>query len=90
MQQVFHSNAVTNIHIRNEIRNSNLTNLELDAKFHTSVTTISKWKNRKDILKLNWFSELYSQDVCPAKGGQAIAIPMFFIGRSNLLIIIPI
>ncbi len=47
MQQVYHSNAVTNLHIRTEIRNSNLTNLELANKYNTSATTISKWKNRE-------------------------------------------
>jgi len=47
MKQVYHSNAVTNLHIRSEIKNSNLTNLELATKFNTSVATISKWKNRE-------------------------------------------
>jgi len=46
MKQVYHSNAVTNLHIRTEIRNSNFTNLELSLKFNTSVATVSKWKNR--------------------------------------------
>ena len=46
MKQVYHSNAVTNIHIRSEIRNSYLTNLELADKYNTSIATISKWKNR--------------------------------------------
>ncbi len=46
MKQVYHSNAVTNLHIRSEIRNSNLTNLELADKYNTSIATISKWKNR--------------------------------------------
>ncbi len=49
MKQVYHSNAVTNLHIRSEIRNSNFTNLELATKFNTSVATISKWKNRKEL-----------------------------------------
>ncbi len=49
MKQVYHSNAVINLHIRREIRNSNFTNLELATKFNTSVATISKWKNRKKL-----------------------------------------
>ena len=49
MEQVYHSNAVTNLHIRKEIRNSNFTNLELAKKYHTSAATISKWKNRKEL-----------------------------------------
>jgi len=32
-----------------EIRNSNLTNLELATKFNASVATISKWKNREEL-----------------------------------------
>jgi transposase InsO family protein len=50
MRQVYHSNAVTNLHIRNEIRNSNLTNLELANKYNTSTATISKWKNRVELV----------------------------------------
>jgi len=46
MRQVYHSNAITNLHIRSEIRNSNMTYLELANKYNTSVATISKWKNR--------------------------------------------
>ena len=47
MQQVYHSNAVTNIHIRRQIKESSLTNFQLAQTFHTSPTTISKWKNRE-------------------------------------------
>ncbi|MFH2031459.1 MAG: IS481 family transposase, partial [Bacteroidota bacterium] len=53
MQQVYHSNAVTNLHIRNEIRNSNLTNLELANKYNTSKATVSKWKNRDELTDLS-------------------------------------
>jgi len=42
MQQVYHSNAVTNIHIRRQIKESYLTNFQLAQTFHTSPTTISK------------------------------------------------
>jgi len=42
-------NAVTNIHIRNEIKESSLTNFELSEKFNISETTISKWKNRNSL-----------------------------------------
>ena len=47
MQQVYHPNAVTNIHIRRQIKESSLTNVELAQTFHTSPATISKWKNRE-------------------------------------------
>jgi len=47
MQQVYHSNAVTNIHIRRQIKESSLTNFQLAQTFHNSPTTISKWKNRE-------------------------------------------
>ena len=50
MRQVYHSNAVTNLHIRTEIRNSYLTNLELADKYNTSTATISKWKNRVELV----------------------------------------
>ena len=47
MKQEYHSNAVTNLHIRTQIKESNLTNVELALKYNTSVATISKWKNRE-------------------------------------------
>jgi transposase InsO family protein len=46
MQQVYHSNATTNLHIRNEIQNSPESNMALAIRFKTSEKTISKWKNR--------------------------------------------
>jgi len=48
MQQVYHPNAVINIHIRCQIKESSLTNFQLAQTFHTSPATISKWKNRKE------------------------------------------
>ncbi len=47
INQVYHSNAVTNIHIRRQIKESSLTNFQLAQTFHTSPATISKWKNRE-------------------------------------------
>jgi hypothetical protein len=41
-----HSNATTNLHIRNEIQNSNESNVALAIRFKTSEKTVSKWKNR--------------------------------------------
>jgi transposase-like protein len=49
MKQAYHSNAVTNIHIRNEINSSNLKNNLLAQKFNISKTTVSKWKNRENL-----------------------------------------
>ena len=46
MKQVYHSNAVTNIHIRNDISGSKLKNSELAKKFKISQATVSKWKKR--------------------------------------------
>jgi len=46
MQQDYHSNAVTNIHIRRQIKESSLTNFQLAQTFHTSPATISKLENR--------------------------------------------
>ena len=48
MKQAYHSNARTNLHIRAEINNSNLTNNEISQKYNISETTVSKWKNRDD------------------------------------------
>jgi len=47
MKQVYHPNAVTNVHVRRQIKESSLTNFELAQTFHTSPATISKWKNRE-------------------------------------------
>lgn len=47
MKQVYHSNATTNIRLRNEINKSNLTNKELSEKYNVSGNTIKKWKKRK-------------------------------------------
>jgi len=49
MKQEYHSNALTNLHIRKQIKESSLKNFELADMFNTSVTTISKWKNRMEL-----------------------------------------
>ena len=46
MQQVYHSNATTNINIRSQIQNNSETNSNLSTRFNVSEQTISKWKNR--------------------------------------------
>ena len=47
MQQVYHSNATTNVNIREQIQeNSTSSNIELATRFGTSVQTVSKWRNR--------------------------------------------
>lgn len=50
MQQVYHSNAKTNLNIRYELQNNSGTNSELASRFKISAQTVSKWKNR-DFLK---------------------------------------
>ncbi|HBK71768.1 MAG TPA: IS481 family transposase [Flavobacteriaceae bacterium] len=47
MKQVYHSNATTNVRLRNEINNSNGTYLKIAKKFGVSVNTVKKWKNRE-------------------------------------------
>lgn len=47
MQQVYHSNATTNLNIRAELQKNLGTNSELALKFNISEQTVSKWKNRK-------------------------------------------
>lgn len=49
MKQEYHSNAVTNLHIRKQIKESSLKNIELADTFNTSVATISKWRNRQEL-----------------------------------------
>jgi transposase-like protein len=46
MKQVYHSNATTNVRLRNQINNSNGTYLEISKKFDVSVNTVKKWKRR--------------------------------------------
>lgn len=45
MQQIYHSNANTNVHIRSHIQsNISSTNLELSIQFCTSIQTVAKWR----------------------------------------------
>ena len=46
MKQTYHSNAVTNIHLRCENSKSNLSAKALSLKYDVSEKTINKWKNR--------------------------------------------
>lgn len=46
MKQTYHSNATTNIRLRDIFRNSSLSNVELSKKHGVSTKTVSKWKNR--------------------------------------------
>jgi transposase InsO family protein len=46
MQQVYHSNAKTNLNIRFQLQNNSATNSELSSRFKISEQTVSKWKNR--------------------------------------------
>ena len=47
MKQGYHSNALTNLHIRSQIKDCSLTHLELVNRFNVSEATVSKWKNRE-------------------------------------------
>lgn len=47
MQQIYHSNAKTNVNIRQQIQNSfSFSNEDLANRFNISPQTVSKWKNR--------------------------------------------
>uniref|UniRef100_UPI004047EF73 DDE-type integrase/transposase/recombinase n=1 Tax=Flavobacterium sp. TaxID=239 RepID=UPI004047EF73 len=46
MQQVYHSNAKTNLNIRFQLQNNSGSNSELALRFNISEQTVSKWKNR--------------------------------------------
>lgn len=43
MQQVYHSNAVTNLNICSQIQKNSASNIDLAARFNASEQTISKW-----------------------------------------------
>ena len=47
MKQIYHANATTNVRLRNEISESNLTNLQLSEHYGVSQNTVSKWENRE-------------------------------------------
>ena len=46
MSQIYHHNARTNQHLREIIQKSDLTNVELAAKYNVNIQTISKWRGR--------------------------------------------
>ena len=46
MEQVYHSNAKTNLNIRYQLQNNFGSNSELALRFNISQQTVSKWKNR--------------------------------------------
>ena len=49
MQQVYHSNAKTNLNIRYQLQNNSGSNSELASRFSISEQTVSKWKNRDSL-----------------------------------------
>lgn len=50
MKQSYHSNATTNVHIREQISQSGLTTTELAVKYRISRSTVKKWKQRDSLL----------------------------------------
>jgi transposase InsO family protein len=50
MSQGYHTNAKTNSHSREIIQQSGLTNSELSQRFEITKKTVSKWKNRTDVI----------------------------------------
>jgi len=49
MKQTYHSNATTNVHIRCEIKTSNLPMNQLATQYNVSENTILKWKDREEL-----------------------------------------
>lgn len=47
MPQTYHANATTNVHIRSDIRKSDMRNAELARRYGVSENTVSKWRNRE-------------------------------------------
>ncbi len=50
MSQSYHTNAKTNSHSREIIQQSSLTNIELSKRFEITEKTVSKWKNRTEVI----------------------------------------
>lgn len=50
MNQSYHTNAKTNSHSREIIQQSSLTNVELSKRFEINEKTVSKWKNRTEVI----------------------------------------
>lgn len=50
MSQGYHTNAKTNLHSREIIQQSSLSNIELSKRFEINEKTVSKWKNRKHLI----------------------------------------
>jgi transposase InsO family protein len=50
MNQSYHTNAKTNSHSREIIQQSSLTNSELSKRFEITEKTVSKWKNRANVI----------------------------------------
>jgi len=48
MKQNYHSNATTNVHLRQKIQKSNLTNIDLSLRYGVSTKTIFKWRHRTE------------------------------------------
>lgn len=48
MAQQYHSNAKTNIHIREQINKSSFSRIQLAQQYSVSLRTIDKWKQRTD------------------------------------------
>ncbi len=50
MSQGYHTNATTNMHSREIIQHSSLSNVELSERFEIDEKTVSKWKNRDHLV----------------------------------------
>ncbi len=50
MSQGYHTNAKTNMHSREIIQQSDLTNIEFAERFEINEKTVSKWKNRAHLI----------------------------------------
>ncbi len=49
MSQGYHTNAKTNMHSREIIQQSDLTNIELSERFEINEKTVAQWKNREHL-----------------------------------------
>lgn len=50
MKQSYHSNALTNLQIRNLLSKSKLSSKELSKLYDISVKTVKKWQNREQLI----------------------------------------
>ncbi len=63
MSQGYHTNAKTNMHSREIIQQSDLTDIELAERFEINEKTVSKWSEGADISKSKNINSNYLSNI---------------------------